>query len=310
LLDNQSTFDLCCNRKFTSSVKTTLNALNMTSNGRNLRISEKCKLPGYKFWVWFSKKATTNIICLKNLIKIYRMTYDSEVDTTFVVHCTQFGLPDFFIEMNPCGLHVCYPKMGEFGFIQTVKDTMKLFSRRQIVDATSAKGLYEKMIFPSTADFRAIVSAGGIPGCEVTPDDVKTAIIIWGCPVLKMKESNVRRNAKRLVQSVIKVLSKLIKLQKDVELAIDIFFINKHAFFTAYSTKICFTTVTHILACQKEHLWEARHLTYKMYMLRGFRIIVLSGDQEFAALSELAGNLSSAPRLNWVAASQHCGLIE
>ncbi len=45
-------------------------------------------------------------------------------------------------------------------------------------------------------------------------------------------------------------------------------------------------------------------------MLRGFRIVVLSGDQEFAALSELAGNLPSAPRLNWVVASQHCGLIE
>jgi hypothetical protein len=46
LLDNQLTFDLCCNRKFTSSVKTALNALNITSNGRGPRISEKCKLPG------------------------------------------------------------------------------------------------------------------------------------------------------------------------------------------------------------------------------------------------------------------------
>jgi predicted RNase H-like nuclease (RuvC/YqgF family) len=58
LLDNQSTFDLCCNKKFTSSVKTALNARNMTSNGGGLRISEKCKLPGYKFWVWFCKRAS------------------------------------------------------------------------------------------------------------------------------------------------------------------------------------------------------------------------------------------------------------
>jgi hypothetical protein len=68
--------------------------------------------------------------------------------------------------------------------------------------------------------------------------------------------------------------------------------------------------VTHILTRQKEHLWEALHLMNKMYMLRGFIIVVLSGGQEFAAFSELAGNLPSAPRLNWVAASQHCGLIE
>ncbi len=47
-----------------------------------------------------------------------------------------------------------------------------------------------------------------------------------------------------------------------------------------------------------------------MYMLRGFKIVVLSGNHEFAALSELAGSLPGAPNLNWVAASQHCGLIE
>jgi hypothetical protein len=65
--------------------------------------------------------------------------------------------------------------MGEFGFIQTVKENMKLFSKRQIAGAACAKDLCEEMIFPSTADFRAIVSTGGIPGCEVTPEDIKTA---------------------------------------------------------------------------------------------------------------------------------------
>jgi hypothetical protein len=187
---------------------------------------------------------------------------------------------------------------------------MKLFSKRQIAGVVHAKDSYEKMIFPSNADFRAIVSAGGIPGCEVTPEDVTTAEVIWDCSVLKMKGNTVRRSAKRLVQSVVKVPSKFIKLQQDVELVIDIFFINKHAFFTTYSTKICFATVTHILSRHKEHIWEALYLTYKMNMLRGFKIIVLSGDHAFSALSELAGNLLGAPNLNWAAASQHCGLIE
>ena len=74
-----------------------------------------------------------NIICLKNLIKRYRNTYDSEVDTSFVVHHSLHGLPDLLFEMHPCGLHVCYPtKMGEFGFIQSVEQNMKLFNKRDI----------------------------------------------------------------------------------------------------------------------------------------------------------------------------------
>jgi hypothetical protein len=37
---------------------------------------------------------------------------------------------------------------------------------------------------------------------------------------------------------------------------------------------------------------------------------VISGDKEFSALNHLTTALSTAPCLDWVAASQHCGLIE
>jgi hypothetical protein len=158
------------------------------------------------------------------MIKIYRVTYDSEVETTFNVHHQQFGLPDLFFKMHPHGLHICYPKnMSEFGFIQTVKDIMKLFSNWQIVGANQARDLFDKMIFPSTADFRAIVSAGGVPGSDVTIEDVKAAKVIWGCSILKMKGNTVRRNGKKVVQSIIKFPTELIKLHQDVELAINVF---------------------------------------------------------------------------------------
>ncbi len=199
-------FDLCCNRGFMSRIRKVSHALNMTSNGGGLKITEQGKLMGYKFWVWFSKQAITNIICLKNLIKIYRVTYDSKVEVTFVIHCQQFGLPDLLFKMHLCGLHIRYlKKMGEFGFIQMVKDNMKLFSKRQIDGATQAKDLFKKMISPSTVDFRAVVSAGGVPGSDVTLEDVKAAESIWGCSVLKMMGNTVRRNGKKAVQSIIKV---------------------------------------------------------------------------------------------------------
>ncbi len=118
-----------------------------------LRITEKCKIPGYKYPVWYSKKAITNIICLKNLIKCYRVTYDSKLDTTIIVHHSAFGLPDLLFEMHPCSLHVCYPKkMGQFEFVQTMHDNMKLFSKCQIAGAVKARELNEKLIFPSTSD--------------------------------------------------------------------------------------------------------------------------------------------------------------
>ncbi len=311
LLDNQSTFDLCCNKKFTSKITKATNALMMTSNGGSLRITKKCKIPGYKYPVWYSKKAITTIICLKNLIKYYRVTYDSKFDTTFMVHCSAFGLPNLLFEMHPCGLHVCYPKkMGQFGFVQTVHKNMKLFSKRQIAGAVKARELYEKLIFPSTSDFRAIVRAGGVLGSDETIDDVKAGEVIWGQSVLKLKGNTVRRNDKRLTQSIVKVPKELIKLQQDVELAINCFFDNKHVFFTTFSTKICFTTITHLTRRSKDVIWVASEATYKMYLLHGFRIVVINGDHEFAAISDMVVGLPIMHSMDWVVASQHCGLIK
>ncbi len=311
LLDIQSTFDLCCNKSFTLKIFGATNALTMTSNGGGLRITHKCKIPGYKYEIWFSKKAITNIICLKNLIKCYRVTYDSKVDTTFVVHRSAYGFPDLMFEMHPCGLYVCYPKkMGQFGFIQTVHDNMKLFSKQQVAGAVKARELYEKLIFPSTSDFRAIVSAGGVPGLDVMIDDVKAVEIIWGRSVLKLKGNTVRRNGKRQAQSIVKVPTELIKLHQDVELAIDCFFVNNHVFFTTLSTKISFTMITHLANKNKEIICVALLATSRKYLLCGFCIVVIKGDQEFASISDLVVGLPTKPRLDWAAASQNCGLIK
>ena len=38
--------------------------------------------------------------------------------------------------------------------------------------------------------------------------------------------------------------------------------------------------------------------------------MVVKGDQEFASISDLVAGLPTMPRLDWTAASQHCGLIE
>jgi hypothetical protein len=187
---------------------------------------------------------------------------------------------------------------------------MKLFSKRQIAGAVKATELYEKLIFPLTSDFRAIVSAVGIPGSDVTIDDVKAAEMIWGQSILKMKGNTVRRNGKRLTQSIVKVPKELIKLQQDVDLVIDCFFVNKHVFFTPFSTEICFTTITHLNSRSKDVIWVAIEATYKMYFLRGFCIVVIKGDHEFAAISDMVVGLPTIPRMDWAAALQHCGLIK
>ena len=70
----------------------------------------------------------TNILCM------YRVTYDRERQTTFIVYWEEFGLPNMVFDLHPCGLHVYYPEKidGQYGCVQTVANYMKLFTKRQI----------------------------------------------------------------------------------------------------------------------------------------------------------------------------------
>jgi hypothetical protein len=62
----------------------------MSSNGGGLQISKEYMVLGYDFWVWFTARAMTNIICLKNLICLYWVTHDSKQRTAFNVHWEEF----------------------------------------------------------------------------------------------------------------------------------------------------------------------------------------------------------------------------
>ena len=312
LLDNQSTFDLCCNPDFAQKKRIAKRAMNMNSNGGSMRISKECKIPGYEFWVWYTKRAMTNILCLKNLIKLYRVSYDSDQRAAFIVHREEFGLPDMVFEMHACGLHVYYPDKidGQYGFVQTVAENMKLFTKRQIDGALKARNLYETLGYPSSADFESVLRAGSIGGCTVTVEDAQVAQRIWGPSVPCLKGSTVRETGQRKPQSLVKVPRELIQLQQKVSIAIDIFFVNGHIFFMTYSRKICFTTVTHLVNRKVNEVWAALHKVYQMYMLRGFHIVEIAGDGEFAWIADQVASLPTTPTLDLAAANEHVGLIE
>ena len=90
--------------------------------------------------VWFSTKAITNILSLKEVIKSYHVTYDS-YKKAFTVWREHHHLPNMKFKMHQSGLHFYDPKREEFAFVVTVLDNMNMFSKRQIVGAEKARSL-------------------------------------------------------------------------------------------------------------------------------------------------------------------------
>ena len=199
----------------------------MCSNGGGLCISKECKVLGYDYWVWFTKQAMTNILCLKNLIRLYRVTYDSKRGTALIAHQEKNGLPNMVFNMHPCGLHVCSLEKidGQYGFVQTVADNMKLFTKQKIDGGLKAHHLYETLGFPSNADFEAVRQVGGFGGCTITVDDTKVVYKIWGTSVPRLNGSAVRETGQCKTQSLVKVPPELLQLQQEICIGVNIFFV-------------------------------------------------------------------------------------
>jgi hypothetical protein len=79
-----------------------------------------------------------------------------------------------------------------------------------------------------------------IKDCPVTVKDINVAQSVWGKDISALKEKTVRKKATPVHGSEMKVPRDLLKLHKDVTMAIDIFFVTGSPFFLTLSHKIDF----------------------------------------------------------------------
>ena len=111
LLDSGSSIDLFSNLKLVTNITRSKQSLFLSTNVGSKVNKTQVKVPDYGT-VWFDKDSIANIFPLTNLIKKYRVTFDSEQENTFVVY-TSRGQMKF--SGNKQGLYVFKPeyKTGE-----------------------------------------------------------------------------------------------------------------------------------------------------------------------------------------------------
>ena len=107
-----------------------------------------------------------------------------------------------------------------------------------------------------------------------------------------------------------KVPKELLNLHKDVFLSVDIFFVNKIAFFLTLSRKICFTSVNHLANRKVPQIFKAFKEMYSYYLQRGFRITTVDADGEFEPIKTLIESLPGGPRVNLASSNEHVPTIE
>ena len=113
-----------------------------------------------------------------------------------------------------------------------------------------------------------------------------------------------------MARDYVKILMDLLKLNKEVFLTLDIFFVNNIPFLLTLSQKICFTAVNHIVNRTVPQIFVAFKEIYQYYMHRGFLITTVHSDGGFAPLQALVASLQGGPMINLASANEHVPEIE
>ena len=105
--------------------------LRIQSNGGEMSVNQKAKIPGYNMRVWFNRRDITNIIALKKLTKHRIFTYDSN-DQMFIVHREEKDLPSMEFIFHDSDVHYYEPKKKDLVFLSTVSENKEGFIKREV----------------------------------------------------------------------------------------------------------------------------------------------------------------------------------
>ena len=171
--------------------------------------------------------------------------------------------------------------------------------------------LKAKVGFASDKDLIWALKTGAIKNCEVKPKDFANAIAIWGKNVAELEGKTVRKKPAPVISDIMKVPRGLLKLEKDISLALDIFFVNGSPFLITLSGRIYFTTVSNLKNQKLKTVVEIlKHIYVYYFHCKSSRITEFLLDPQFEAMAPLICNKIRAPRINVTAASEHVTPVE
>jgi hypothetical protein len=214
LLDSQPTMDLFCNTSLVIKISKSRSNMRLKSNDDTVVVTQKETMEGYNKTVWFSTRAITNIIALRNLIDQYRVTYDSD-DFIFVVHRESESKPNMEFKMHKSGLNYYYPRKEHHPtFVNTASENKTGFAKRQINCAEIARNLYKTLSYPSMKDLKWVIRSNQIKYCPVKIQDIYVATNIWGKNIAALKGKTTRSKTHPVARDYVKLPKELLKLHK------------------------------------------------------------------------------------------------
>ena len=238
-----------------------------STTGDFLAYKEKGRHTIFDVDTFYNKNTAANILAFHTLNDLHNayMYYDGRVADCFRLIYDDGREVQF--RNNRRGLYIYtdpeqnkkfgpVPPLQSFvQYLQTVTGNEKLFTKREIERAKAAVELQEFLAWPSTAEFIEIIPKNQLKNCDVTIDDIKRAVYLYGEPVPYLQGRMTRRRP--LKDDPLSRLQTPLPLElheKRIELYIDIFHFKKCQFLLMESGRIKYVEIKDVFNQKMENL--------------------------------------------------------
>ena len=265
-------------------------------------------LPGLG-WVWLLNGGVANILSLSRLKETFRVTYDSALDNSFNVIKKDGSVVKFTEGDNRLYCFDIADRNEESTILITTVDDNKLkFSGHEVAKAEEARKLQRRLGRPSTADFIRYIEQKMIKNCPVTAQDVRNAERILGPDLGSLKGKTPRTKPPPIRVQHVEIPPSIMDHYKDVTLSVDIMKVTKIPFLMSISRHIKFGTAGRLDTMKNDHILKHFKLIIGTYAIRGFRVTLMLGDNQFESMRSDIADLHA--QLHIVARDDHVHEVE
>jgi len=302
LLDSQSTIDSFCNKDFVKDIRRAKTPMQLATNAGTTTLKWKADANSWGE-VWFDENSMTNIFSLANMEDRYRVTYDSAVESAFVVH-TEKGPIKF--HRGPEGLYYLKMTPKAKQFLETITENKSFCTPREIDAAKKARNLLRSLGNPHVNDLKKIIKMNSIKDCPVTLSDIQVAERIFGPDIAGLKGKVTRRKPEVVREELVDIPPELKMWNYEVELFIDTFFVCGLPFLSTISAKLFYRTATYVTRRNIETYKDIIVAIMQVYHNNGFKVTKITSDREFKPMVDSIPNV----RGNYANALEHVPVAE
>ena len=320
MIDTGSNFSVMKNPKMVVNIRDSKKIMKAETNGGVQESNQKAFLPGF-FEVWFNKQSKFNILSWKDVRKLFRITAYTNEEYCIKVHLTKDKVMKFMeIESGlyiwrPEGINVDRNKnsnkpISAYSFLNLVSGNKKHFTTRQIAGAERSRDLFNKLGMPGYKKYFRALEKNQIRNCQVTVDDAKISMHIFGREPASIKGKATRQRPKAIgAMPLVEIPGTILDLHPSTAISMDYVYVQNIPMMHTISSWYKFRTMDAVRDQKrptKSTIMRSASQVVNVYAARGLHVSQINTDNEFECIRE---SMRPTP-MNIVAAGEHVVNIE